>query len=410
MNIFKKEAAEKPQVETRKREQILIRKVIESHESITRKDIADWKKARIQATGTVEPRQTMLQGLYEEIMLDALITSQLGLRIDKSQAIDFSLKREDKDDNEATKMLRDSGLFDTLVEFIVESKFYGSSLIEFSYDRSGIQADLIPRKHVSPKTGRFYPDIYSGTYIKYRQEPDFGKWIIEFYPRKGDLGILNKAVPYVLMKKFALSCWSELCEIFGIPPRVLKTDTTDPEMINRAERMMKEIGSAAYFIIDTEEQFEFAKSSDTNGDVYKNLISTCDQQISLLVLAAVLGQDTVNGNRSKEESSSKLLDSVVKADSRYIEACFNNIVLPALVAIGFLPEGLRLEIAKEVDVDKLWKMVYEGSQYYEFDTKWIKDTFGIEVIGTKTMFPDAPTPQTKGQENKGQRDISDFFL
>lgn len=410
MNIFRKKAADKPQVETRKREQILIRKIIESHESITRKDIADWKRARIQATGTIEPRQTMLQGLYEEIMLDALITSQLGLRIDKSQAIDFSLKREDKDDNDATKKLRDSGLFDTLVELIVESKFYGSSLVEFSYDMTGIQADLIPRKHVSPKTGRFYPDIYSGTYINYRQEPDFGKWIIEFYPRKGDLGILNKAVPYVLMKKFALSCWSELCEIFGIPPRVLKTDTTDPEMINRAERMMKEIGSAAYFIIDTEEQFEFAKSSDTNGDVYKNLISTCDQQISLLVLAAVLGQDTVNGNRSKEESSSKLLDSVVKADSRYIEACFNKIVLPALIGIGFLPEGLRLEVAKEVDVDKLWKMVYEGSQYYEFDTKWIKDTFGIEVVGTKTMFPDAPTPQTKRQENKEQRDISDFFL
>lgn len=421
MSIFsKKKKAEEPQTATRKHDRELIRRVIERNESITRKDIADWKKARIQATSTLEPRQTLLQGLYEEIMLDALITSQVGLRIDKSQGIDFSLKRDDKDDEEATKKLRDSGLFDTLSELIIESKFYCNSLVEFSYDKTGIQADLVPRKNVSPKTGRFYPDIYSGAYVEYRKEPDFGKWIIEFYPRKGDLGILNKAVPYVLMKKFALSCWSELCEIFGIPPRVLKTNTTDPEMMNRAETMMREIGSAAYFIIDTEEQFEFAQASSTNGDIYKNLISTCDQQISLLVLAAVLGQDTVNGNRSKEESSSKLLDSVVKADNRYIEACFNKIVLPALAAIGFLPDGLRLEIAKEVDIDKLWKMVYEGSQYYEFDTEWIRDTFGIEVVGAKQLAPDPEPPAPKrgakkeektddGKEER-QRALEDFFL
>ncbi|MGM9747771.1 MAG: DUF935 family protein, partial [Candidatus Cryptobacteroides sp.] len=337
---------------------------------------------------------------------------------DKSQGIDFSLKRNDKDDEEATKKLRDSGLFDSLSELIVESKFYGDSVVEFSFGRTGIEANLVPRKNISPKTGRFYPDIYASSFIDYRNEPDFGKWIVEFYPRHDDLGILNKAVPYVLMKKFALSCWSELCEIFGIPPRVLKTNTTDKEMMDRAETMMKEIGSAAYFIIDTEEDFEFAQSSNTNGDVYKNLISTCDQQISLLILAAVLGQDTVNGNRSKEESSSKLLDSVVKADNRYIEFCFNKVILPALASIGFLPDGLRLEIAKEVDIEKLWKMVFEGSQYYEFDTEWIRDTFGIEVVGAKQQGgtePGRPVPKQgkkDGEKNSGEEQgtVEDFFL
>ena len=188
--------------------------------------------------------------------------------------------------------------------------------------------------------------------------------------------------------------------------------------MDRAETMMREIGSAAYFIIDTEEEIEFAQSSSTDGSVYKNLISTCDQQISLLILAAVLGQDTVNGNRSKEESSSKLLDSVVKADNRYIESCFNKIVLPALAAIGFLPEGLRLEIAKEVDIEKLWKMVYEGSQYYEFDTEWIRDTFGIEVVGVKQLpVTDPETPAPKPGKKSGEKDtggehraVEDFFL
>ena len=396
----------------RKKDSVVIRRVIERNASITRKDISDWKRARLQAQNTEEPKQVLLQELYDEVTLDALLSSQMGLRIDKSQGIDFTVKKNGKDDEEATLILKDSGLFDTLSELIVESKFHGCSVVEFTYGKNGIQADLIPRKNISPKTGRFYPDVFAGEYINYRNEYDYGKWLVEFYPRKGDLGILNKAVPYVLMKRFALSCWSELCEIFGIPPRVLKTNTTDKEMMDRAEVMMKEIGSAAYFIIDTEEDFEFAQSSNTDGAVYQNLINTCDQQISLLILAAVLGQDTVNGNRSKEESSSKLLESVVKADNRYIETCFNKTVLPALAAIGFLPEGLRLEIAKEIDIDKLWKMVYEGSQHYEFDTKWIKDTFGIEVIGTKQLCSDVDKPQKEDESKKGKEhpDLMDFFL
>ena len=64
-------------------------------------------------------------------------------------------------------------------------------------------------------------------------------------------GLLNKAVPHALFKKFAHSCWSELCEIYGIPPRYIKTNTQDPEMLDRAEQMLRDMGSAAYFIIDT---------------------------------------------------------------------------------------------------------------------------------------------------------------
>lgn len=417
----KKGGAPIPKQLLTKRNNALIHRVIERHESITRKDISDWKKARQQAISSYEPKQVLLQNLYEEVMLDALMFSQIGLRIDKSQGVDFALMQGDKVDDEQTQLLKDSGLFDTLVEFVIESKFYGHSLVEFAYTPTGVQADLLPRQNISPKTGKFYPDIYTSEFIEYRNEADFGRWIVELYPRKGDLGLLNKAVPYVLIKKFALSCWSELCEIFGIPPRVMKTNTSDPEMLSRAEQMMKEIGSAAYFIIDTEENFDFAQGVATNGDVYKNLIGTCDQQLSLLNLAAVLGQDTVNGNRSKEESSSKLLDSVVKADNRFIESSFNKIILPALASIGIVKPGLRLSIAKEVDVEKLWKMVYEGSQYYEFDTEWIRETFGIEVIGVKQQNAtpgETPTPKKaaapangKDEKPEEQRDsLDDFFV
>ena len=359
-------------------------RVIRRQESIVRRDISDWRTARLEATRADEPKQHRLQVLYNEVMLDAKMTSQIGLRIGKSQSADWCLQKGDQNDEDAMKILADKGLFDKLVKYIVESQFYSQSLIQFTFDKvNDPDIELVPRANVSPATGRFYPDAFGSECELYRDRPDFGKWILEFCPDRFDLGILNKAVPYVLMKKFALSCWSELCEIYGIPPRVLKTNTQDTDMLNRAEAMMREIGAAAYFIIDTEEEFEFAQASSTNGDVYKNFIATCDEQISLLNLGAVLGQDTINGNRSKEEASTDLMEIIVEADKRKIAYYINKAAIPAMESLGIIPQGLRFKFAKATDTEKLWSMVYQASAYYEFDVEWLKQTFGMEITGPR---------------------------
>lgn len=374
---------------TRKEKQTVLR-VIKRQESIVRRDIQDWRTARLEATRADEPKQHLLQVLYDEVMLDAKMTSQIGMRINKSQAADWFLKKGDQNDEDAMQVLTDNGLFDKLVKYIVESQFYSCSLVQFAFDRAGDpDIELVPRANVSPASGMFYPDVYGFECEAYRDRPDFGKWVLEFCPDKLDLGLLNKATPYVLMKKFALSCWSELCEIYGIPPRVLKTNTQDTDMLNRAEAMMREIGAAAYFIIDTEEEFEFAQASSTNGDVYKNFIATCDEQISLLNLGAVLGQDTLNGNRSKEEASTDLMEIIVEADKRKIAYYINKAAIPAMESLGIIPTGLRFEFAKATDTEKLWKMVFQASAYYDFDVEWLKQTFGMEITGPR-MNPSGP--------------------
>ena len=375
---------------SRKEKQTVLR-IIRRQEAIIRRDIASWRTARLEATLADEPKQHRLQVLYDEVMLDAKMTSQIGMRIGKSQSADWCLKKGDQNDEDAMKVLTDKGLFDKFVKYIVESQFYSQSLVQFLFDQQGDpDIELVPRANVSPASGRFYPDVYGNESELYRERPDFGKWILEFCPDKLDLGILNKATPYVLMKKFALSCWSELCEIYGIPPRVLKTNTQDKDMLNRAEAMMREIGSAAYFIIDTEEEFEFAQANSTNGDVYKNFIATCDEQISLLNLGAVLGQDTLNGNRSKEEASTDLMEIIVEADKRKIAYYINKTAIPAMESLGIIPTGLRFEFAKATDTEKLWKMVFQASAYYEFDVEWLKQTFGMEITGPRmnTSGPD----------------------
>lgn len=355
--------------------------------SIVRQDIKTYKEAR-QAALSDEPKNYAVQLIYNDAILDALMTSQIENRKNQIFSIDFKLKNKAGEvDEEQTLLLKKLPAYRKLLHAVLDSKYYGYNLIELSLvkrDDGTIDVDVnvIPRTNVVPQTGLFYPDYSEDKNIKYREMAEFGTWILEF--NSGDLGLLNKAVPHVLFKRFAQSCWSELCEICGIPPRFLKTNTQDPAMLKRAEAMMGDLGAAPWFIIDESESFEFAKTDGNKGEVYQSLITLCNNEISLLVSGAIIGQDTVNGNRSKEQSSQDMLWELVKSDIALFEESFNTIILPALLKIGILKGDVTGEFEPAPDLESLWKFT-QGilDSNYAVDPAWLKTTFGVEVTGER---------------------------
>jgi phage gp29-like protein len=231
---------------------------------------------------------------------------------------------------------------------------------------------------------------------------EYGTFILEF-GNVEDLGLLNCAVPHVLFKRFAQSCWSELCEIAGIPPRVMKTDTQNTAMLRRAERMMKDMGAAAWFIIDESEKFEWAESSKATGDVYQKLMTFCNNEISMLISGAVMGQDTKNGSRSKESAMQETLQTLVDSDLSLIEQYWNSVVLPALANIGIIPSDLVFSYPESEDIEQLWKMTNEAlGNGYDMDLEWANKTFGFKLTGLKQTTN--PTPAVK------QNFDTDFFV
>ena len=316
-------------------------------------------------------------------MQDAHLTSLVELRVLSLLGTPFTLKRNGEVDEECTALLASAAWKRDIDRFAWEELLYGHSLIELTTSPDGTpQVTLLPRTNVVPEQGVLLLSEDDGDGIRYREAREYGTWILEFGSRT-EYGLLNKAVPHVLFSRFAQSCWSELCEIYAIPPRVLKTNTQDPEMLDRAEQMMREMGAAAWFIIDTNEEFSFAKGADTNGDVYNNLIRVCKEASSLLICGAQLGQDTLNGNRSKEESSQKLFDKIIQADRTRVQGYWNEIILPALVRIGIVPAGLTYEYQQEEDLEKLWQQTHQAMQYFHVEPEWIRNKFGIEVTGEK---------------------------
>ncbi|GFR75320.1 phage Mu F like family protein, partial [Elysia marginata] len=127
---------------------------------------------------------------------------------------------------------------------------------------------------------------------------------------------------------------------------------------------MQDVGAAAWFIIDNEEHFEFAKATaNASGDVYKNLINLCNNEISMAVSGAIIGQDTLHGNRSKEQAAQKLLDNLVQSDMTMVKNYWNTTVLPALISIGLIPAGdYRFLFNEKIDkaIDKTLKNIFDG--------------------------------------------------
>lgn len=351
--------------------------------SRTRQDIASWKNALRQAENVDYPKRVLLHKLYRDIMLDALLTSQISNRRMISTSAPFTLKNGDEIDVESTAMLKSLPWFSDLIGHIFDTQLSGTALVEMVTDKSGVLYPvLIPKQNVIPEKGILLLDETNTAGVDYRNAKEYGSWLLEF-GKPDDFGLLNKAVPHVLFKRFAQSCWSELCEIHGIPPRVMKTNTQDLNMLSRAETMMRDMGAAAWFIIDETEEFSFADGVQTNGDVYSNLMRFCNNENSILISGAVIGQDTKNGNESKEKVSVEQLMRLAESDKRYVEGYLNTVVLPGLFKIGLLPDGLIFSFDPQEDTGELYTRTIGFMQYMDVDPEWVKLKFGIEVTGVK---------------------------
>ena len=292
---------------TLRREQF-IAAVIKSRTPIVhRKDIGDWQQAKQAALRIDAPRFSQLQELFDYIMDDAHLTSQVLLRKSKVLRSEFALvKDNDEADDTATKALKDMPATRRLIEAVLDAQLYGYTVAELDPQPDNpdpLGVTVIDRRHIDPRNGFVLIDTSDTKGIPYRELREYGTYILEF--RGEGLGLLDKAVPHVLFKRFAQSCWSEFCEVCGMPPRVIKTNTQDPNLRDKYLEMLSNYGSGANGVIDIDDEMEFVTTNASNGEAYENLIRVCSNEISLLINGAVLGQDTRYGSNSNKESLGK---------------------------------------------------------------------------------------------------------
>lgn len=338
-----------------------------------RKDISDWQLA-INQTLAQTPKWIKLQEMFESLMFDAHLQSQVSLRKNKTLGLPWRLLQGEKE-------LDTQEFNDTIKAFIeqsLDSLYYGYSIVLLNTADGSVTP--IDRRNIDPRNHLLYDNPLLGSALPYRELPEYGKTLLEF--NHGDNGLLVQAAPHVLFKRFAQSCWSELCEIYGMPPRYIKTNTNDKELVQKYEQALANIGSGASYVLDLDDEMGFASTNATNGEVYANLINLCKSEISLLICGAMVGQDTAYGSNAKEQSSQDLLQDIIDADKEYVTNHINGVVLPALEALG-LPQNCTFEFIQQEDNSELFAQTIQAAAYFDIDPEWFKEKFGIEVTAAK---------------------------
>lgn len=365
--------------------------VLEQFRNRARKDIQSWRHALVMAENPQRPRRSLLMDVYHDIVLDAHLHGQLELRRQRLTGARFAVYNPGNQADENLTWLLKTQWFMQLLTHFSDALFWGHSLVQIDgvtpliNGKGGITSiSLVPRRHVVPELGLLLTKPTDENGIAYRHYPDFDGWIIET-PDHRSLGLLSQAVPHALYKRFAMAAWSEFSEIFGMPLRVGKTNMRDTTMVRQMNDMLRDMGSSFYAVIDDTEKIEFVETARGSGEVYENLITLCNNEMSKLINGAVIGDSNTAGSRAKEEVGERLGNLILKADMETAQQWINNTLFPLLVRHGYPLQGCTFAWEVQKDLKELWTNTHQALQYYEVDPEWVKETFGIMVTAKKEI-------------------------
>ena len=138
----------------------------------------------------------------------------------KNKVLGNPFKLVDKNGKEvpdATLLFQTQWFFD-FQNFALDSIFWGYSLIQLNdiVDDKFSSVELYPRIFVKPKFSIITDDPYAIVGIDYKEEP-YASWCV-WVGDDCDLGLLNKAAPYVIIKRNGLSAWNEYAWSFKRRP------------------------------------------------------------------------------------------------------------------------------------------------------------------------------------------------
>ena len=177
----------------------LTAQLLQQSDSLTKKDIADWRNAHQMAIDYENPNRSRLYDIYGDAVLDAHLSGCIGQRKGKTLQKDFRLVGQDgKENAEATELLQQEW-FSDFMDLALDSRFWGPTLIQMGdivNDENGIMrydgVELVPRKHVVPEYGvvvKSPGDDWRGgiSYV----EGDFANWVIPVGKGR-DLGYVRR--------------------------------------------------------------------------------------------------------------------------------------------------------------------------------------------------------------------------
>lgn len=378
-------------------------------DSLTRKDIGDWRMAWQMAINIDNPNRQRLYDIYRDVDVDLHLSGCIRQREGFVMSRSFKLVNEKGDeDREAIKYFNTSW-FKQLMKFALDANYWGHSLIELgelttdTNDRlcyNGVK--LIPRKHVIPEYGRVVKQLGDdwNTGIDYHRPP-FADYIIEV-GQPDSLGLYLKAATQTIPKKNALAFWDTFAEIFGMPMRIARTTSRDDKELAKMEKMMAEMGTEGWGIFQQGTEIEVVESSKGDAfNVYDRRIDRANSELSKLIIGQTMTIED-GSSLSQSETHLQVFQNLVEADCDMLRDMVNNQLLPRMINHNFPLKGIHFEWDYSEDYTPEQQVAYEQLvlNNYEVDPAYFEEKYNMPVRERRQMLPSgAPPNQPHGDED-----------
>ncbi|MBO7466599.1 MAG: DUF935 family protein [Bacteroidaceae bacterium] len=395
----------------RKNDRQRLRKVVvelqRTTDSLTRKDIGDWRQAWQRAINVDSPNRQMLYDIYRDVDIDLHLSGCIQQREGFVLARSFKLVNEQGDEDSKAANFFNTPWFKLLVKLALDANYWGHSLIELGdviTDSNGQRTydgvKLIPRKHVIPEYHRVITDLGQDWHagIDYHMPP-FNNWLIEV-GQPDSLGLYLKAATQTIPKKNALAFWDTFAEIFGMPMRIARTTSRDDKELKKMERMMADMGTEGWGIFQEGTEIEVIESSKGDAfNVYDRRIDRANSELSKLIIGQTMTLED-GSSLSQSETHLQVLQNIIEADCDILRDMVNNQLIPRMIQHGFPLQGIHFDWDYSVDYTPEQQTAYETMVLNNFDVDpvYFQEKYGMPVGERRNVQPVA-TP-TEPQEEK----------
>lgn len=391
-----------------------------STDRLIQHDISHWRQAWQMAIDVDNPNRSRLYDIYNDTQSDSHLSGIIGQLNGFVKARAFKLVNEKGEEDEDAGRILDNTWFKDLVDYILEARYWGHSLIELGEVITGADGRmaydgvaLIPRKHVVPEKGRVTrnagEDWRSGT--EYRTRP-YSDWLIEA-GKRDDLGLYYKAAKDAIAKKYAGAFWDTFAEIFGIPVRIAKTSTRDEKEVARLEGAMATMSTSQWMVTGDDTEVQFVESSRGDAfNVFDRRIDRANSEMSKLVLYQTMTADD-GSSLSQSETHLEVLRNLVNAICGDLRDIINGQLLPKMALHGFQVKGLSFEWndTESYSPEQMAAIESLVVNNYEVPGSYFEEKYGIPAGERRNQgitLPEPPQP-SGGSKNGNLGQPESFF-
>lgn len=352
-------------------------------------DIGQWRTALVIAESKTNPDRRLLYQVYREVEIDShviSVTQRLRLRCTNNPIV-WRPTTKGQPTPPAIQAIIDSPWFSDMVEGIIESKWWGHSLIQLNFLTAGYDPDtqpgieLISRPNVRPEFGDILPapGNTSGA-IAYRQRP-YTDFLLEV-GKPNDLGIFNGIAPNVLFKRYAVKDWAEFLEVYGMPLRMAEYDPNQPGQRSELESIMRTMGSNAGVIVPKGSSMQLIDSAKAgNSSAFDLNAAFHNAEISKAILLQTM-TTSAGSSLSQAEVHQAAEDEAVMGYRRYVLRYLNSTFRRILQRHGISAEGaFHYDNRERLSMSQMADVLVKLQNIADIPMSWVYETFGIPAPG-----------------------------